>query len=143
MAFLPGPGQPGEHKTASLAAASAVGLSTGAAKTVTGVSLALAPGIWEIFGVINFQFAANTSYTILQGGIGTVADTLSANENETFGLCMPATVPTGSLDLTFAVPSIYALVRSDAATTYQLVAKATFTVNTCKAYGAIRARRIR
>lgn len=141
MALTPGPGQPGEYKEVVVASGSASSLSTGTAKTVVGATLSLQPGVWEVNGVIDFQFAANTSYTLLQAGISTTTDTLSATQDQTWGLCMPATVPTAALDLTFPVPTRTVTVAT--ATTFQLVAKGTFTVSTLKAYGTISARRIR
>lgn len=141
MALVPGPGMIGEYKETVVASGSASSLSTGAAKTVVGCTLSLQPGIWEVFGVIDFQFGAATSYTLLQAGISTTTDTLSTTQDQNFGLCMPATVPTAALDMTFSVPSQIVTVRT--ATTFQLVAKATFTVSTLKAYGTIQASRLR
>jgi hypothetical protein len=141
MALVPGPGQPGEYSEAVVASGSATSLSTGTAKTVVGATISLQPGIWEVKGVIDFQFGATTSYTQLQAGLSTTTDTLDSAQDHAWGMCAPATVPTAALDITVSVPSQTVTVR--VATTYQLVAKATFTVSTLKAYGKIYARRIR
>lgn len=141
MSLIPGPGCPGETKSATLASGSAVSLSTGAAKSVTGVTLSLEPGVWELRGVIDFQFASNTSYTQLQGSISTTVDALSGTQDQTATVLVPATVPTAALDPTLIVPAQFATVRTT--TTFRLVAQATFTVSTCKAYGSLVALRIR
>ena len=141
MGLTIGAGRLGEYKSTTVASGSATSLSTGTAATVAGATLSLQPGIWDITGIIDFQFAVNTSYTILQACIGTVDNTLSVNQDEVFTWITPAAVPTNTVDMTFDIPEIRVTVRT--ATTFYLVAKATFTVSTLKAYGTICARRVR
>lgn len=140
MAQFPGPGAPGEYKFATLASASAVSISTGTSKTPTGCSITLAPGQWEVWGVVDFQFQATTSYTALLAGVSTAQDTMGAAD--TFAaLVSAANVPTAAADM--ALPTPHQILQLSAPTTVYLVAKATFSASTMKAYGSIFARRIR
>lgn len=129
------PGMVGEIITASLAAASAVTLSNGTAKTV--ISIALTPGDWDVDAKVNHLLAGVTS-TKFQGSISAADNTL------------------GPADCTAILPMITTLlsdtvsqvapncrVSTNANETLYLVAQMAFALGTCKAYGYITARRRR
>lgn len=140
MAAFPGVGSPGYYTSVSLLAASADSLSTGTAKSLTGCSLVLAPGEWDVTAIADFQFGATTSYTALFAGISTTVDTIGAQD--TF-ICQvtAANVPTAANDMAIDAP--IARIAATVATTVYLTVKGVFTVSTLKAYGTLRARRVR
>lgn len=128
----------GEILSSTVASASAVSLTTNTAANVT--SLTLTPGDWDITAVADFQFAASTSYTALQAGLSTTSQTLGSQD--TFKtIATAANVPTAAFDPNLVVPIMRLSVAAN--TTVYLVAKAVFTVSTLKAYGSIRALRVR
>lgn len=151
-----GAGEVGEVIATSVATPG-VTLTTAVAAIVA--SAILTPGEWDIQGVIDWLFAATTSYTQLQGGISytqTPAPVLIAQgtqtnavdgtvifNNENFALAAPATVPT-ALPFTSNIQQVRVLVPANAAPkTMSLIALATFTVAGLQAFGTIRARRAR
>lgn len=140
MSFLPGTNSIGGYQSATLASASAVSLSNNTAKTPTGCSIALSPGEYDVEGVVDFQFASTTSYTALWAGIGTAVDTLGSGDAATV-LVSAANVPTAAVDMALTTPTVRLGIT--AATTVYLVAKATFSASTLKAYGTIRVRKVR
>ncbi len=131
-------GQYGEYVSTTIAVAGAVALATGVSVNVTNITLG--PGDWDVSGCIAFQFGATTSYTNLVGGASSVTATLGAQET-TFDYETPATVPTAGKDMSWVIPS--QRFSLNGSTTIFLVAQGTFTISSLKAYGIIRARRIR
>lgn len=129
-------GYPGEIVSSSIAAGSAVPLTTATPANVT--SIALTAGDWDVYGSIYFLPDVTTVIGAESGGINTVSAT-------------PPTAPAGGVaainGLTLAagaeIPLILGYVRLSlaAAATAYLVAQASFTVSTCGAYGMITARR--
>jgi len=86
-----------------------------------------------------FQFAGTTSYTNLVGAMSTLTGALDAFIGGFFDYETAATVPTSGNDQFWTLPT--RRIAAAASTTIFLVAQATFTVSTLKAYGTIRARR--
>lgn len=126
----------GEVASTVVATGSAVSLATGTAKTVASVSLTA--GDWEVTGVIDFKPAATTTATYLQSGISATNNTTGAQDSFTQ---LTAAVPAGGPDPAIPTPTIRVSIGST--TTYYLVGKAAFAVDTLGAYGTIRARRVR
>lgn len=131
-------GSLGEYVTATVATGSSVSLSTGTTANVTSVSLTA--GDWDCRGSVDYTFGATTSYTNLVGGISTTSATLGGQDTK-FDFETPAAVPTATADATWTVPTVRESLAST--TTVFLVAQATFTVSTLKAYGTISCRRVR
>src|SRR5258708_684167 len=128
----------GEYVSSTIAQGAAVGLTTATSANMTSISLTA--GDWEVSGVIAFQFGATTSYTNLVGGVSSVSATLPAQEI-TFDLEQPATIPTAGKDMSFVMPTTRISIAST--TNIFAVAQGTFTASTLKAYGILRARRVR
>jgi len=131
-------GQYGEFVTANVLTGASVALATGVSSNVT--SITLGAGDWDVEGCICYTFGATTSYTNLVGGASSVTGTLPTQQN-VFDFETPATVPTAGADMSWVVPK--QRFSLNASTTIFLVAQGTFTVSTLKAYGVIRARRVR
>jgi hypothetical protein len=128
----------GEYVSSTIVTGSSVALTTNTTANVASISLTA--GDWDVTGVIDFTFGATTSYTNLQGGISITSATIGAQDSF-FDLENAATVPTATKDPAFVCPTIRISIA--ATTTVYLVAQATFTVSTLKAYGTISARRAR
>lgn len=129
----------GEYGQAALARGSAVALTTTTAKTVTSISLPA--GDLEVWGHVVFLGNAATTVTIMRGSISTTTDTEDStvlNQGQIHG--GGATV-LNNADVGVRAGPIR--VSLSAATTYYLVALATFAVSTCSAYGTIAYRRVR
>lgn len=128
-------GYPGEFISSSVAAGSAVGLTTVTPATVT--SILLTPGDWDVYGSIYFTPAGGTIIASEAGGMNTVAATLPTAPNGGY-VEMPVTLPAGTesaLALGYMRQSLVGPSR------IYLVARASFSVSTCGAYGVISARR--
>jgi len=128
-------GYVGEYVQAAVAGGSAVSLVATVAKTVT--SITLTAGDWDVDGVVNFNFAANTSVESLFGASSLVANSIDAYAfSHRCGPFVPGAVAMG-----YTIPTR----RFSLATTtaVYLVASGGFTVGTCAAWGLIRARRVR
>ena len=131
-------GRLGEYVSSTIATGSSVSLTSGTTANITSISLTA--GDWEVTGVVDYTFAATTSFTTLKFGISTTTATLGAQD--TFGAFVaPASVPTAAADMAMGTPVIRLSLAST--TTVYLVTSATFTVSTLKAYGSIIARRMR
>jgi uncharacterized protein YjbI with pentapeptide repeats len=131
----------GEYVTATLALASAITLTTATAANV--VSISLTAGDWDVYGVVDFSLAGGTSVFGTSGYIGGVSSTsgtLGAQDTY-FNFPIDLNNKTGTFG--FNVPKQRISVTTT--TTIYLVAQATFSTgaNTVKAYGTIRARRVR
>lgn len=131
-------GDVGEYITATIATGASISLSTGTTATVTSISLTA--GDWDVSGVVDYTFGATTNYTNLVQGISTTAATLGSQDTFT-DYETAATVPTATADASWNTPLTRISIAST--TTVYLVSQATFTISTLKAYGTIRARRIR
>jgi hypothetical protein len=125
-----------EFVTNTVATGSSVSLTTATAADVTSISLGA--GDWDVWGVVDYTPAASTSITNQTQGISTTSATLGAQD--TFSsLTLAAEVPGASPES--ALPTPVVRLNLSTTTTVYLVAKATFTVSTLKAYGTINARR--
>lgn len=131
-------GNLGEYITATIATGASVTLTTAVTANVTSVSLT--GGDWDCDGTVDYTFGATTSYTNLTQGISTTSITLGAQDTFT-DFATAALIPTAAKDMALAVPTVRESLAST--TTVFLVAQATFTVSTLKAYGTIRCRRMR
>lgn len=131
-------GQYGEYISSSVAGGSAIALTTNTPANIT--SITLTAGDWDVTGCVVFNFGVTTSYTNLIGECSQTSATLVSNERR-FDFETPAVVPTAGADMSWTVPTQRILTSST--TTVFLVTQATFTVSTLKAYGIIRARRMR
>lgn len=132
-------GMIGEYLTATLATGSSVTLTT--ATTANVVSKALSGGDYLCSGSMNYTFGATTAYTRLAAGLSTTSATLGTQDTYS-SFISAADVPTASFDLVMPVPLQRVSVASAGVTLY-LVANASFTISTLKAYGTINCWRIR
>lgn len=115
--------------------ASGTALTTGTGLSLTSISLTA--GDWDVSCMICFNGAVTA--TVFSGSISATNNTLAGNYgDDTF---QSSLAPTAVADACFSIPSLRVNLAST--TTYYLVAQATFTVGTCKAYGRISARRVR
>lgn len=128
----------GEWMAHSTVSASAVSLSTGTTATLD--SLILTAGDWDVSGVIDYTFAATTSYTNVTGGPSTTRSALGS-QDQSFSFSTAANVPTAAKVPSWVIPMMRISIAST--TTVYLVTQATFSVSTLKAYGTIQARRAR
>lgn len=133
----PAAGFVGELLSSVIATGASVALATGVTSNIT--SITLTPGNWLVFGAVDFTFAATTSYTNLIGGVSTTSATIGAQDSF-FDFETPAAVPTAGHDQTWTIPTTTFSVNVN--TPVFLVAQATFTVSTLKAYGSIIAIRL-
>jgi len=135
-------GDVGELLEATLLVGSAVNLTT---NTITDiVSLALTPGDWDVEGLVSFSPSAGTNVSKFISALNTASATLplsgtTARRELTYDSA--GIVPNGAGTIDQAPGPIRVNVSSN--TTVYLVARATFTVSSCGAYGHIRARRVR
>jgi hypothetical protein len=128
----------GDYVASNIPIASAVALATGVVSNVTSISLAA--GDWDVSGNVAFNPAAGTTATVYAGGISltfatapTLSDTAAiAQQVGSFAGPTGFLLPTGICRLSLAVT-----------TTVYLIASATFAGGTDKAYGYIRARRLK
>jgi hypothetical protein len=125
----------GEYLTATIASGGAVALTTAVSANVTGLSLTA--GDWDVTGTVDYTVGATTNVNNSQQGISTTSATLGAQD--TFTSVYTGGIPI--IDQAFQTPTVR--VSLAATTTVYLVAKSAFTISTNKAYGTIRARRVR
>jgi hypothetical protein len=132
-----GAGFIGEQANSTIAIGSATSLTTNTAKTIT--SLTLQPGLYVLTGNIGIIAASGTLVTIITGSISTTTNTqaTSPNGGSFFQSQLAYTASTTQVN---PVGMLY--VNISVATTYYLVATATFTVSTCTGYGSLTAWRI-
>lgn len=131
-------GRVGEYPSSPVAFVSAVGLTTGAGKTIT--SLSLTPGDWDV--TINGQFATalTTSVTVLGMSISFVTDTMDFTPGRFNNRDSAAFVPGVSTETVNVGPYRVSLAVT---TTIYMVALGGFTVSTLKGWGLLSARRMR
>lgn len=128
-------GDGGDYAESVLASSSEVTLTTTQAKSVT--SVRLVSGEWDISGVVDFDLTG-VSATKFIAGVSSTNNTLGSQD--TFSQTLTAlTTITG---VHAQVVPVTRLVLNTATTIY-LIANATFSAGTLKAYGTIRARRIK
>ena len=128
----------GEYVSSSVAAGSAVSLTSGASANVTSISLTA--GDWDIFGGVGFTGNAATTMTVAIGGISTVSATVPGTSDRETRISPRADTFAQSSFITLALPT--SRISLSSTTTVYLVANSTFAVNTNSAYGAIAARRV-
>lgn len=129
-------GMIGEYVESVVGPGSATSLTTNTYKNVTTISLTA--GDWDVSGNVAFVPTGTTNIANLSGS----ASVVSGAESTDFGVV--SINPNG---VTGAINSILPItnmrVTLAVTTTVYLVVKATFTVSTLSAYGAIHARRVR
>lgn len=130
-------GSIGEVISSTVLNGSAVSLVNNTAKNVTSISLTA--GAWLVFGIVRFSGISTTTYTQIQGSIGTTTNTIDGNNAFTL---MSGTITPGSAFQTgLAVPMLYLSLAGT--TTYYLTAYASFSAGTFASFGNITAIRIR
>ena len=128
-------GQVGEYISAQL---SNPGNSLTSSSFANVISISLTAGDWDVTGFVGFVLAASTSISYYALAISTVSQTLNG-QGTAIDSNFATTVPgAGSSYLT---PTVRVSLAST--TTVYLVTYLIFGVSTAKAYGNIRARRIR
>lgn len=126
----------GEYVTAVIIKANAIALTTLVTANVTSISLTA--GEWDVTGVIDFTPAATTTTVYMQGGISL---TSAATGGQDTSFTNPFSIATTAVDSALPCPIVQ--LKLSATTTVFLIATASFAVSTLKAYGTIRARRVR
>lgn len=131
-------GDVGEIIESNVAVGSAVALSTGAAKTITSISLTA--GDWDVWGTVSFNPAGTTTITAVAGGINTTTDTLPTSPASGAFARIQATLTTGGgQDLAVGTRRM----SLNATTTVYLVGFSSFGTSTMGGYGYLAARRVR
>lgn len=137
-------GEIGEVKTATVATASSVSLSSGTAKDVT--TLDLTPGDWDVWGQVDRNWSGTTA-TIVSTGISLTADTMPTQPGGSGIGTDPLQTDTATFGTTLTGIKSQRCgpvrVSISVATTLHLVAKDTFSAGTVTAFGTITARRVR
>jgi hypothetical protein len=133
-------GYVGEYIESSIALASAVSLTSGAASNVTSISLTA--GDWDVSADVTYSPAATTNFTLAWHSISNISATQDSTTGGAYNIYrFPAgNVPVAGFN-TAGVGPVRKLLSGT--TTIYLVAQATFTVSTMAAFGIIRARRVR
>ena len=120
-------------------AGSSTSLTTATAAALTGASISLTAGDWDVSVVVGFQPAATTSVTLYAYGSSTTSAALPAVPQSIQSAF--ASVVTGAATTNFSVPPFrYSLAST---TTIFCNAQANFSVSTMTAIGFLRARRVR
>jgi hypothetical protein len=133
-------GNIGEYVSSAVLVGAAVALASTTAANVT--TIALTPGDWDVAGAVHFAGDVTTTVNQLAGGINTTSATLPTGPDAlTEGGFSGAVVFNTSADETMPIQPTRLSLAAPA--TVYLVAKATFAVSTCVAYGILRARRVR
>lgn len=126
-------GYVGEYVSSSVLVGSAVSLTSGANANIT--TLSVGAGDWELYGNVYFSPNGATTSTFLNASVNTVS---MSSSNAATGIQYPFTAGTwASLCVVTGNFSVAG------ATTFYLIARSTFAVNTMSAYGFISARRVR
>jgi hypothetical protein len=133
-------GYVGEYIESSIALASAVSLTSGAASNVTSISLTA--GDWDVSADVTYSPAATTNFTLAWHSI---SNTSATQDSTTGGAYNIYRFPAGNVPVagfnTAGVGPVRKLLSGT--TTVYLVAQATFTISTMAAFGILRARRVR
>ncbi len=130
-------GYVGELIISTVASGSSVSLGTGVASDVTSVSLTA--GCWDIDGVIYFQPSASTVISWI-GGAASTTSAAGVGNDGTGSLGIVGSNP-ATIDFGFIIPKLRVQINSTSPV--YLTAESAFSVSTMKAYGRIRATRIR
>jgi hypothetical protein len=131
----------GEFISSTIAAGSAVSLTTATAANITSISLTA--GDWDVAANLTYTGGATTNLTRLISSISTTTATIGTGgtTNRTDD-GFPATfVPFVNGDISSVVGTHRISIA--VTTTVYLVGFAAFSVSTCSGYGQIRARRVR
>jgi hypothetical protein len=126
----------GELLSSVVATGAAQSLTTDTAKSVT--SLSLTAGDWDVTCAVDFKNAATTTATYLEAGISATNNTLGGQDTTAVD---SGAITTGGPEPVLTCPVVRVSLASP--TTYYMVAKAGFAVDTMGAYGTLRARRVR
>ena len=118
---------------------SSTSLTTATPAGLTGASLSLTAGDWDVYATVTFQSAATTNVTLFAYGSATTSGALLAIPQSVQTLFQNAVVGAGSTVWTSPVFR-YSLATT---TTIFCNAQANFTVSTMNATGYLRARRVR
>lgn len=129
----------GEYIESIIASGSAVSLTTSTTANVTSISLTA--GDWDVEGLVNIIGAATTNFTHRLGGISTTSATIDATAGRFNQWANAGGEVPNVNDNSSPIPRVRLSLAST--TTVYLVARATFTVSTATAWGAINARRVR
>ena len=132
-------GNIGEYLSTSVLVGSAINLSSGVATNV--VSMPVSAGDWDVWGSVVFNVGGATIVTLLDGGVGFTTGTLPGLSSGGQGEIGLGGGLTGIAD-TSVFAGIQRMSNAAVATAF-LVASATFSVSTAKAYGVLQARRMR
>lgn len=133
----PSAGILGQFVSSSVAAGSAVSITTGVAANVTSISLTA--GIWLVSGSVGYAPAGITVITAALGAIGTTSATLPTAPAAGAEFSLTLTFPAGQGPL---FPVGMTRLNLASTTTVYLVAVSNFTTSTNAAYGFIGATRI-
>lgn len=130
-------GSIGEIITANVVSGSALSISP-SGTTINVTSISLTRGIWNVWGTVAITLTG-TGGTILAGGVGTTSVTLpAANSGGVFQYPFTEDTTADAIGSTGTVPISIATT-----TTVYLIAQATFSGGSAKAYGNITAMRMR
>lgn len=133
-------GSEGELLSATVVQASAVALTTATPANITSISLTA--GDWDVSGVAVFLSGATTSLNLISASISQT----SATMDFTAGSFSNTNYPAGGTVLGVTNNTLVnntVRISLSGTTTIYFVASCTFTVSTLKAWGIIRARRVR
>lgn len=134
----------GEYVEGVVAEASKISLTTNTVANLTSISLTA--GDWDVTALSEFQTGTGTNITILLGDLSTstgsppTLDT-TAGRLSTLTFGSSGLVMTNGLDISVVNP-VYRFSLSSTTTIY-LHVRGNFTVSTLKAWGILRARRVR
>lgn len=131
----------GEYVEGAVAEASKITLTTNVVSELT--SITLTAGDWDVTALSEFQTGTATNVTILLGNLSTTSATLdtTAGRLSTLTFGSSGLAMTNSLDISVINP-VYRFSLSTTTTIY-LNVRGNFTVSTLKAWGILRARRVR
>lgn len=140
----------GEFLSQERVYSSALSLTNTVAANVTTTALTLTAGDWDIEGALIFIPAAATSIVALTGAISTTSATLPADDTFAVGTAGEVKtrysgpsggIITGGNEISLPIPRIRASISGS--TTFYLVARGNFTLDTLSVAGQIQARRVR
>jgi hypothetical protein len=130
-------GDVGEIISSTIAVGSGVSLTNNTAVNVTSISLTA--GDWDVTGVVDVNLGATSTVSYLQGSVSTTSATLGPQDS---GFSNPYAIAAGlGVDASEVLPT--SRLSLAVTTTVYLVAQCGFAISTAKAYGTIRARRVR
>lgn len=129
----------GQYSEQTIASGSAVSLTTATAADIASISLGA--GDWDVDGTTVYDAAASTTVSELEN----VVNSVSATFTSTLGLSGRTLYQSLALTgpATWAFPTGTRRFSLSGTTTVYLIARASFLTSTMRAYGQIRARRVR